>query len=849
MATPPPPIPRARTFASPFPTTQHPFILPYRRLRQAVGESKQLPSHTNTHTHTHSLSLHPAPAGAPGPMRPGVVPNRPKRPKLDMGMFALGADKGANRGVGAVRAAASPVAGSGRDGDDFVNAHVTDSINGVRWGVPESGVDETRGSGTMFVETNMRGDEDVFLLGRGGDSGKAGYNTTAECRCGSETSQRPASPAGTAAAAASPSSPTPSKKCSVRYGNLRQTAKIGRGQFGDVWRVVDATDPTSVFALKKVSFARSAEEVKNLKWSKKPRTHLVTSHTAFWSKSLSQVCILMEYMPYGSLKDYVAKNIMSPVDVHVVAMSLMDALHYLRARHVVHRDIKPANVLIGLGGVVKVADFGVSRVTEKHDNSLAYTLVGTESWMAPERLRNEPYSYPSDVYSVGMVLAYLALGGKNPIQGALTESRQVCLRELLLNKCTPQNANEEGLHSVTYDERISSIVFESTELDPDARPTADDVLAVYRRDPCFADMLRRGDYGIDVRKLRPFHHDDLRLLEAQQAQASSSYAPLPDDAAAAAAATAVSVPVSSSRSPKAAPAVSALPAPQPQPQPLPSPTPPSPSSPFRGCVRADDGPGSPQEMVCIGVTSPGARTRASVASSAVLSSAASSSSGSEPCADAARSSRTRRASLSLKDACRDADETVSFCRSSSSSLSTAPTPADKAAGGRGAGIDAESLDDACCTAADSPTYSPIASETDTRGSGGGESAVRPLLLLGVAVVFVVAGLATASTVMEPDDFSRMLLPLVGIVLTCVACVFSTQRGRIAEAGMSGGIRARGGDLAINGGGDSGGGGGGVGGLVRLPSVVLRALGSGHAASDDTVAPILPLTANRAATKA
>src|ERR1043165_2432285 len=85
--------------------------------------------------------------------------------------------------------------------------------------------------------------------------------------------------------------------------------------------------------------------------------------------------------------------------------------------NIVHRDIKPANLMITTKGVVKIADFGISKVAGEHGLTMTGTAVGTPAYCSPEQGRGDQVDARADIYSIGVVF-YELLTGRKPFDGA-----------------------------------------------------------------------------------------------------------------------------------------------------------------------------------------------------------------------------------------------------------------------------------------------------------------------------------------------------------------------------------------------------------------------------------------------
>ncbi|KAH6757119.1 Protein kinase superfamily protein [Perilla frutescens var. hirtella] len=117
-------------------------------------------------------------------------------------------------------------------------------------------------------------------------------------------------------------------------------------------------------------------------------------------------CVLVEFLPGGTLKTYLFKNRKKKLPFKVViqlALDLSRGLSYLHSERIVHRDVKAENMLLGTQRTLKIADFGVARVEAQNPRDMTGE-TGTLGYMAPEVLDGKPYNRKCDVYSFGICL-------------------------------------------------------------------------------------------------------------------------------------------------------------------------------------------------------------------------------------------------------------------------------------------------------------------------------------------------------------------------------------------------------------------------------------------------------------
>jgi 5'-AMP-activated protein kinase catalytic alpha subunit len=127
------------------------------------------------------------------------------------------------------------------------------------------------------------------------------------------------------------------------------------------------------------------------------------------------IIFVMELCSGGDLLNYVRKRRKLTEDyAKAIFKQILDALHYCHKLNILHRDIKLDNIILDAEGVIKVGDFGVSKIVD--NNQTMYDQCGTPAYIAPEILRDKGYKgYGIDVWSAGVVL-YAMLYGTVPFR-------------------------------------------------------------------------------------------------------------------------------------------------------------------------------------------------------------------------------------------------------------------------------------------------------------------------------------------------------------------------------------------------------------------------------------------------
>ena len=189
--------------------------------------------------------------------------------------------------------------------------------------------------------------------------------------------------------------------------------RLGSGGFGIVYA---ATSPDGVPVAIKVLRPELSDDVRlreRLAREAEALGRVEGERTAEIFKVVTEgdlVYLVMQRVEGESLTDQINDNgAFSGPMLWFAATGLVQALQEIHAAGIVHRDLKPSNVMYGPDGV-KVLDFGISVLADETALTQTGAFVGTGAWMAPEMVLGNDVTEKTDVYALGLVLAFIALG-------------------------------------------------------------------------------------------------------------------------------------------------------------------------------------------------------------------------------------------------------------------------------------------------------------------------------------------------------------------------------------------------------------------------------------------------------
>jgi hypothetical protein len=211
---------------------------------------------------------------------------------------------------------------------------------------------------------------------------------------------------------------------SKRIGRYLVTGELGRGAMGIVYEAVDPLIgrrvAVKVIHLQGLSDVGEARFLRD-RLFREARSAGALSHPGIVvvfdvGQEGDMAFIAMERVEGVSLYQVLASGKRIPrAEAFDILRQAASALDYAHRNGVVHRDIKPANIMLDKGVTVKVADFGIAKITSTEHHTVTGMVMGTPSYMSPEQIEALPSDGRSDQFSLAVV-GYELLTGRRPFQ-------------------------------------------------------------------------------------------------------------------------------------------------------------------------------------------------------------------------------------------------------------------------------------------------------------------------------------------------------------------------------------------------------------------------------------------------
>ncbi|XP_009567835.1 myosin light chain kinase family member 4 isoform X1 [Cuculus canorus] len=203
------------------------------------------------------------------------------------------------------------------------------------------------------------------------------------------------------------------------YYNVSENEILGGGRFGQVHKCEEkATGLKLAAKIIKAKGPKQKDEVKNEinVMNQLNHVNLIQLYDAFESKN--DIVLVMEYVEGGELFDRIIDENcnLTELDTIMFIKQICEGIQYMHQMYILHLDLKPENILCvnRAANQIKIIDFGLARRYKPREK--LRVNFGTPEFLAPEVVNYEFVSFPTDMWSVG-VIAFMLLSGLSPFLG------------------------------------------------------------------------------------------------------------------------------------------------------------------------------------------------------------------------------------------------------------------------------------------------------------------------------------------------------------------------------------------------------------------------------------------------
>ena len=301
---------------------------------------------------------------------------------------------------------------------------------------------------------------------------------------------------------------TPAPVGARQIGKYLVKGELGRGGMGAVY-LAEQPGLGREVAIKELILSPAADPTALMRFLQEAQVMARTSHPNLVQvHDLEQIgdanYIVLEFVRGRSLRDMVNQGPVPLPQTFAVMHGVLQALDYAHKHAIVHRDMKPENVLLSDEGDVKVADFGIARLTDDSGPggtaTKTGTTVGTPQYMSPEQVASSKVDGRSDLYSAG-IMFYELVVGQPPFTASEADGPFTLMAKHVQAPPKPPSVHKPGL-----DMRLEEMIMKSLSKRPEDRfQTGEEFDATMAR---IADRLCPGwpkslEPGADLSKMVP----------------------------------------------------------------------------------------------------------------------------------------------------------------------------------------------------------------------------------------------------------------------------------------------------------------------------------------------------------